>query len=86
MKFNTEIKQELRDYQLPKIIEQAMRFTPLMIVANRIFPKIKEELRLNEIAYLEDLRQNNSKEKRQDNSKVQKSRDEKDFLQKRSFF
>ncbi|MEO8853353.1 MAG: type IV toxin-antitoxin system AbiEi family antitoxin [Ginsengibacter sp.] len=53
VKFNTEIKQELRDHQLPKIIEQAKRFTPLMIVANRIFPKIKEELRLNEIAYLE---------------------------------
>lgn len=53
VKFNTEIKQELRDHQLPKIIEQAKRFTPLMIVANRISPKIKEELRLNEIAYLE---------------------------------
>jgi hypothetical protein len=53
MKFNTEIKQELRNHQLPKIIDQAKRFGPLMVVANRIFPKIKEELRHNDIAYLE---------------------------------
>jgi hypothetical protein len=53
IKFNTEIKQELREYQLPKIIEKAKHFNPLIVVANRIFPKIKEELRKNEIAYLE---------------------------------
>ena len=53
IKFNIEIKQELRQHQLPKIIQQAERYTPLMIVANRIFPKIKEELRKTGIAYLE---------------------------------
>ncbi len=53
IKFNTEIKQELRIHQLPKIIDQAKRFGPLMVVANRIFPKIKEELRHHGIAYLE---------------------------------
>ena len=63
LKFNTEIKQELRNHQLPKIINQAERFGPLMVVANRIFPKIKEELRQHQIAYLETngniwLRQN----------------------------
>ena len=53
LKFNAEIKQELRNHQLPKIIDQAHRIGPLMVVANRIFPKIKEELRHNHIAYLE---------------------------------
>lgn len=63
LKFNVEIKQELRNHQLPKIIEQAQRLGPMMVVANRIFPKIKEELRQHQIAYLETngniwLRQN----------------------------
>jgi hypothetical protein len=53
VKFNAEIKQELRNHQLPQIIQQAERFAPLIVVANRIFPKIKEELRNNHIAYLE---------------------------------
>lgn len=53
LKFNAEIKQELRNHQLPRIIDQAQRIGPLMVVANRIFPKIKEELRHNHIAYLE---------------------------------
>ena len=53
LKFNAEIKQELRNHQLPRIIDQAQRTGPLMVIANRIFPKIKEELRHNDIAYLE---------------------------------
>lgn len=53
IKFNAEIKQELRNYQLDQIITQANRFKPLMVVAYRIFPKIKEELIKNQIAYLE---------------------------------
>lgn len=53
LEFNAEIKQELRNHQLPKIIDQAQRIGPLMVIANRIFPKIKEELRHNHIAYLE---------------------------------
>ncbi len=52
-KFNIEVKKELRIHQLPKIIEQAKHLGPLMIVAYRIFPKIKEELRQRHIAYLE---------------------------------
>lgn len=53
IKLNTEIRQELRNHQLPKIIEQADRFGPLLVVANHLFPKIKEELRQKHIAYLE---------------------------------
>lgn len=53
LKFNAEIKQELRNHQLPKIIDRAQQTGPLMVIALRIFPKIKEKLRHNNIAYLE---------------------------------
>jgi len=53
VKLFVEIKNELRNHQLPMILDRANKFHPLMIVANRIFPKIKEELRANKIAYLE---------------------------------
>jgi hypothetical protein len=53
LEFIIEEKQELRNHQMAKIVEMAKQHKPLMIIANRIFPKIKEELRHNEIAYLE---------------------------------
>ncbi|MDR6560797.1 MULTISPECIES: type IV toxin-antitoxin system AbiEi family antitoxin [unclassified Arcicella] len=53
LKFNVEVKQELRNHQLAKIIEMEQRYGSLMVVANRIFPNIKQELRQNQIAYLE---------------------------------
>lgn len=51
--FNVEVKTELRHHQLPDLQHLAKRHAPLMIVAYRIFPKIKEELRHLNIAYLE---------------------------------
>ena len=51
--FYIEIKKELRNYQLEQIIDFNQHYTPFMVVATRLFPKIKEELRLNNIAYLE---------------------------------
>jgi len=48
-----EAKRELRNYQLSEIEILAKKYHPLMIVADNIFPKIKEELRENGIAYLE---------------------------------
>src|SRR4030095_10262482 len=51
--FNAETKQEVRSHQLPGIIEKAKHFDPLIVIANRLFPKIKEELRNNRVAYLE---------------------------------
>jgi hypothetical protein len=53
LKFNAKIKQELRNHQLPGILEGAKLYDSLILVANRLFPKIKEELRNNRIAYLE---------------------------------
>ena len=48
-----EAKRELRNYQLPEIEKLATRYHHLMIVADNILPKIKEELRDTGIAYLE---------------------------------
>lgn len=53
VKFNTEILRELRNHQLPRLFDLAERFRPLIVVANHIFPKIKEELRGHQIGYLE---------------------------------
>lgn len=53
LKFNVEIKRELRNHQLAKIFQQADEVGSFMIIASNIFPKIKEELRKNNVAYLE---------------------------------
>ena len=51
--FNAEIKKELRNYQLIQIGNMAKLHRPFIIIAERIFPKIKEQLRQHKIAYLE---------------------------------
>ncbi len=51
--FNTEIKRELRNAQLPQLEDMAKANPPFLIMAQRIFPKIKEALREHKIAYLE---------------------------------
>lgn len=53
IEFNTEIKKELRFHQITQLENWAKTYPPFMIVAERIFPKIKEELRQLNIAYLE---------------------------------
>lgn len=51
--FYVEIKKELREHHLQKIIEQTKIHQPLMVVAERIFPKLKEKLREHKIGYLD---------------------------------
>ena len=51
--FVVEIKREIREHQLRHIEEYANQYANLMLVANRIFPKIKEKLRQKDIPYLE---------------------------------
>lgn len=51
--FNVELKNELRTHQLQKIEADFHLYENFLLVANRIFPKIKEELRKKGIAYLE---------------------------------
>lgn len=53
VKFNAEVKNNLRAINLPLIYKLAKEQVPLIIVADLIFPKIKEELRNHDIAYLE---------------------------------
>jgi len=48
-----EVKNELRNHQLPRLIEMARKYQPLMVVADRIFPTLKEILRENKIGYLD---------------------------------
>ncbi|MCD4736517.1 MAG: type IV toxin-antitoxin system AbiEi family antitoxin [Bacteroidales bacterium] len=52
-KFDTEIRKELRYYQIGDILDKPETGNPLIIVAAKIFPKIKEYLRENNVAYLE---------------------------------
>lgn len=51
--FFTEVKNELRQYQLPQLYEIAERYHPFMIIADHIFPKLKEILRDKKIGYLD---------------------------------
>jgi len=51
--FTVEVKRELRAHQLPEVEDYYHRYKDFMLIANRIFPKIKEELREKGIAYLE---------------------------------
>jgi hypothetical protein len=48
-----DIKTEIRTAHLEKIEKLAKEYHPFIVVAQRIFPKIKEELRKRNIAYLE---------------------------------
>ncbi len=51
--FFVEVKKELRWYQLYQIEEKYSSLDHVLIIAEQIFPKIKEALREKEIAYLE---------------------------------
>jgi hypothetical protein len=51
--FFIEIKRELRNFQLPQIFTAAQRYHPFMVVAERIFPTLKQILRENGISYLD---------------------------------
>lgn len=51
--FIIDVKHEIRTYQLQQIQNNFQQHKNYLLVANRIFPKIKEELRLKEIPYIE---------------------------------
>jgi hypothetical protein len=53
IKLYAEVKQELRQHQVKQLEKMAAEHPPFMIVAKHILPKIKEELRQKNIAYLE---------------------------------
>lgn len=51
--FVMEIKNEVRPHQVYQLENQQLKYKDFLVVANHIFPKVKEELRLMGIAYLE---------------------------------
>ena len=52
-RYNVEIKKELRSHHVPKIALINKENEPFMLVAGRLFPKVKEQLQQENIAYLE---------------------------------
>lgn len=48
-----EVKNELRQYQLPQLTEQAKQYPSFIVVADNIFPTLKENLRQHRISYLD---------------------------------
>jgi len=53
IKVNVEIKKELRNHHLQNIFQRALLMTPMIVIANNIFPNLKKELRENHIGYIE---------------------------------
>lgn len=53
IKFNAEVKKEVRNHLLPPLTALAEKYPPLLLIAQTIYPKIKEELRKRNIGYLE---------------------------------
>ena len=51
--FVVEVKREVRTHQLQQVEYYYHRHEHFLLLANRLFPKIKEELRQREIPYLE---------------------------------
>lgn len=48
-----EVKKELRNFHLPGLVEKANHHQPFMVIAERIFPTLKEMLREKNIGYLD---------------------------------
>lgn len=52
LRFAAEVKRELRNYHLREL-PQTVSDLPLMFIADRLFPAVKEELRSEKISYLD---------------------------------
>lgn len=52
-RFQVEVKQELRQYQLPQLMTIAAKQEHFLLMAERIFPTLKKELRKNKINYID---------------------------------
>ncbi|HEY8935045.1 MAG TPA: type IV toxin-antitoxin system AbiEi family antitoxin [Cyclobacteriaceae bacterium] len=51
--FLVEVKKEIRNHHLPKLLAERNRGTHLMVIAETVLPRVKEELQKNNIGYLE---------------------------------
>ncbi len=52
-RFYVEVKKELREFQLHQIFNLAEEYNPFMVIAENLFPKIKDALVEHGIAYIE---------------------------------
>ncbi len=52
-RFYFEIKKELREFQMNRIFELADKYKPFLVIAENLFPKIKDTLTKHEIAFIE---------------------------------
>ena len=52
-RFYVEVKKEPREFQLHQIFHLAEEYNPFMVIAENLFPKIKEALTEHGIAYIE---------------------------------
>lgn len=53
MLFKVEIKKDVKNHQLLNILRYNNRFQNFLLVAEKLFPKVKKELRENKVNYLE---------------------------------
>lgn len=53
LEFNVEVKREFRQYHVSTLVEQASRYSPLLLIAERLYPAQKERLREHQISYLD---------------------------------
>jgi len=51
--FLVEVKRELREYQLPALVDLHYKYPNFLVIAERIFPTLKEKLREHKIGYLD---------------------------------
>lgn len=51
--FFVEIKKEVKNHQIFKILNYENKFTNFLLVAEKLYPKVKKELRENRVNYLE---------------------------------
>jgi len=53
LEFNVLFRKEIRNHQLPKIIEVATAHPPFLLIAEKLFPKIKDRLINNGINWID---------------------------------
>jgi len=53
IKFNVEIKKDVKNHQMLNIYEFNSKFHNFLLVSEKLYPRVREELRTNNINYLE---------------------------------
>lgn len=53
IKFNVEVKKDVKNHQMLNIYEFNRKFQNFLLVSEKLFPRVREELRTNKINYIE---------------------------------